>query len=64
MYVGIAIAGALAFIASLVIERLGTAGAGATPPSNEALINTLRLGGLTAATVGLSGVLILNSAGL
>ena len=50
MYTAIAIVGVLTFLASLVIESRGEAGAGATPPSNERLINTLRLGSLIATT--------------
>jgi hypothetical protein len=62
MYTAAAILGALLFVASLVIEGRGRAGVGATPPSNEAVINTLRLGGVVVATIGVAGALILNAA--
>ena len=59
-YIAVGVLGLLAFICSLVLEgRAGRSGSGATPPSNDVLVNTLRLEGLSIATIGVAGVLIL-----
>jgi hypothetical protein len=59
-YLIVALVGVAAFAASLMLEKREGVPVGAPPPK-ERLINTLRLGGVILATLGLVGMAILSA---